>query len=682
MLKIEEYQMKGLRVFLILVLVLSPTFGLFAQVNQPVLECVSVNADGTVTLNWENALDAGPGESHDVYRNDGSGFQFLQSLPFPVNTYMDAGVDASTQSIEYYVLLNTSPADIPKDTVSTIFLELPPSGSSSIAELEWNFPFNPMPDEGEFVVEKREGLEPFADLVTLPTDQNTYSDTLFGVCDSTDFSYRISFRTAECTMYSQVVTKAFIDNDGPPQPQVETISVLPWNGNVILFWYPVTEPDLDQYVIQRIQNGFITVGNQPADSTSFLYQGGAGDAGTVTLAIRAEDECGNENSFENTFTTIHTQASFTDCELNSFITWTPYEGWPEGVERYEIRAIVNGTQDVFFDSLPPDASEFQADVLPDTEYLFYVRAYSNGDQRPSDSNGVLIVTDYPDIIDYQYLSSVSVNDMNQIEVTLVQDPNGEGITYELYRAEGDGQFQLIADLNATEDNTMVYTDTDVRPGDVRYTYFWKAYDGCGQFISDSNQGRNIVLLSRTNDDDLINRIMWSPYGDWNAGVEEYRIWRSLGGTEDFELFMSNGPGEIFLEDDVEDFLEVEGRFCYRIEAIESGNPFGVQGKSFSNITCAVQPPVVWVPNAMVYGGFNDEFKPVLGFVDFDSYAMEIYNKWGELLFETEDYTEAWDGTFRGNPVREDYYRYIISFRDGDGRPIVEEGVLYVLGNQE
>jgi gliding motility-associated-like protein len=253
-----------------------------------------------------------------------------------------------------------------------------------------------------------------------------------------------------------------------------------------------------------------------------------------------------------------------------------------------------------------------------------------------------------------------------------------GITYELYRAEGNGIFQLLGEFIATEEDTMTYIDSDVRPWEVIYTYFWRAFDGCGELIGDSNSGRNIVVSGRTLENEIVNRLNWNTYEEWENGVEEYRVFRSLGDPEDFQLLTTLSPGFTEFEDDVEEFKEVEGRFCYRIEAVESPNQFGSGAVALSNTICVVQPPIAWIPNAIVLGGFNDEFRPVLGFIDFESYAMEIYNKWGELLFETRDYAEAWDGTYRGNPVPEDYYRYIISFRDGQGKPVIEEGVLYVL----
>ena len=126
----------------------------------------------------------------------------------------------------------------------------------------------------------------------------------------------------------------------------------------------------------------------------------------------------------------------------------------------------------------------------------------------------------------------------------------------------------------------------------------------------------------------------------------------------------------------------EGRFCYRIQSIEGPNVYGQGATAFSNISCITREPLVWIPTAMVYQGVNNEFKPVLGFIDFSTYEMEIYNKWGEMLFKTNEADSGWDGTYNGQVVPEDYYRYIISFNDGGGKPFVEEGTMYMVRNAE
>ncbi len=55
---------------------------------------------------------------------------------------------------------------------------------------------------------------------------------------------------------------------------------------------------------------------------------------------------------------------------------------------------------------------------------------------------------------------------------------------------------------------------------------------------------------------------------------------------------------------------------------------------------------LWLPNAFSPGqnGINDEFLPVFNYPDLvEEYQMEIYNRWGILVFRTEEMTRGWDG---------------------------------------
>lgn len=49
---------------------------------------------------------------------------------------------------------------------------------------------------------------------------------------------------------------------------------------------------------------------------------------------------------------------------------------------------------------------------------------------------------------------------------------------------------------------------------------------------------------------------------------------------------------------------------------------------------------------------------VEGMSDFEMY---IYNRWGQLVFDTEDQQEGWDATFKGNVVETGGYTYVIRF---------------------
>jgi gliding motility-associated-like protein len=58
-------------------------------------------------------------------------------------------------------------------------------------------------------------------------------------------------------------------------------------------------------------------------------------------------------------------------------------------------------------------------------------------------------------------------------------------------------------------------------------------------------------------------------------------------------------------------------------------------------------------------GYNEFFKPVL--VNYERYEMKIYDRWGELLFVTNDINEGWDGSYKGEIVPVGTYLYVVNF---------------------
>ncbi|MBC7865187.1 MAG: PKD domain-containing protein, partial [Bacteroidia bacterium] len=72
----------------------------------------------------------------------------------------------------------------------------------------------------------------------------------------------------------------------------------------------------------------------------------------------------------------------------------------------------------------------------------------------------------------------------------------------------------------------------------------------------------------------------------------------------------------------------------------------------------------WIPNA--FTPFNNDdvnplFKPlVFGVQD---YEFQVFDRWGELIFETHDTEQGWDGTYKGDKVQIDVYVWKIKYRD-------------------
>ena len=91
----------------------------------------------------------------------------------------------------------------------------------------------------------------------------------------------------------------------------------------------------------------------------------------------------------------------------------------------------------------------------------------------------------------------------------------------------------------------------------------------------------------------------------------------------------------------------------------------------------VSIPNTFTPN---YDGLNDIFLPVFTTYGFDQrfYQLEIFDRWGRLLFTTNDYKKGWDGIFKGEPVKEDVYVYRIRFKSLDGNTFDKYGHVTLL----
>lgn len=90
------------------------------------------------------------------------------------------------------------------------------------------------------------------------------------------------------------------------------------------------------------------------------------------------------------------------------------------------------------------------------------------------------------------------------------------------------------------------------------------------------------------------------------------------------------------------------------------NEFGCSDTSFRTI--AIEPFTVYVPNTFTPDGneHNNDFYPKLGLTPVE-WNLKIFNRWGELVYQSTDFEEHWDGTFNGIACKEDIYSYVIRY---------------------
>lgn len=87
--------------------------------------------------------------------------------------------------------------------------------------------------------------------------------------------------------------------------------------------------------------------------------------------------------------------------------------------------------------------------------------------------------------------------------------------------------------------------------------------------------------------------------------------------------------------------------------------------SVSNTVNVKHDISLYIPDAFTPDGdnVNDEF--FIKGVGIDQCEVRIYNRWGELIFMSNDPAFRWDGTYRGKAVMQGVYTYHISAKAGD-----------------
>ncbi|MBU2018771.1 MAG: PKD domain-containing protein [Bacteroidetes bacterium] len=94
-----------------------------------------------------------------------------------------------------------------------------------------------------------------------------------------------------------------------------------------------------------------------------------------------------------------------------------------------------------------------------------------------------------------------------------------------------------------------------------------------------------------------------------------------------------------------------------IELISS-NKFGCSNSALKKIYVA--PFVMYIPNAFTPDG--DEFNNRFGAksdLTAEAFHLRIFNRWGQLIWETFDQNASWDGTYAGKQSPQGIYHYIV-----------------------
>jgi len=125
-----------------------------------------------------------------------------------------------------------------------------------------------------------------------------------------------------------------------------------------------------------------------------------------------------------------------------------------------------------------------------------------------------------------------------------------------------------------------------------------------------------------------------------------------------------------------------------VHAFETGGTFEVSLTVTNNEGCSDthtaqiliidQPSSLQVPN--VFSPNNDQANDlfIINASGIQDYHLSIFNRWGEILIESDNPLEGWDGKYNGNDASEGTYYYIVTGRGLDQKEYNEKGFLTLI----
>lgn len=287
--------------------------------------------------------------------------------------------------------------------------------------------------------------------------------------------------------------------------------------------------------------------------------------------------------------------------------------------------------------------------------------YANGARSISLPKTVTAIsTNIPAVID----NISAIVDQSSVTLEWLQDPAYTAQTYTILKATGGGVFSQAGTSAAPS-----FTDTPYSPQPPAcYTIGYT--DVCQNNSPRSSEVCPVVLGANLQKDNTVN-LSWSAFNGWKNGVSGYTIEKY---SPDGDLLESIDVGTATSYSDASQDLTNQ-TYIYRIVA--TANDGGLK-QSISNVVEIIKEPNLYYPSAFTPNrdGLNDIFKVFSQYTN--TFELRIFNRWGELLFTTEDLSQGWDGTYKGNLMPEGTYVFRAKITDFAGREFDRSGSVVLL----
>ncbi|MDX5346173.1 MAG: gliding motility-associated C-terminal domain-containing protein [Hymenobacteraceae bacterium] len=263
-----------------------------------------------------------------------------------------------------------------------------------------------------------------------------------------------------------------------------------------------------------------------------------------------------------------------------------------------------------------------------------------------------------------YLFS-TFNAENQVELTLTVPPGESLKTMQVKRSFGSSSsFNNLTTVSQQTFTNDIFGDLSRQPC-YKVTY----RDNCDKQSPESNVSCPVLLQASLTDEGF-GLLQWSAYRGFRNGVEKYEV-ELLDAFGNVEKTFAVTSGFQLIDNQLDPQMQVQ---VYRVKATAK-----VTGEvTYSNRAEVVQEFKIFFPNAFSPNndGLNDVFEMKGRFLS--NISFKIYDRWGQVVFQTESSSQGWDGTINGELAPVGAYAFQFIGYDAKGKKFERNGTVTLL----
>jgi gliding motility-associated-like protein len=312
------------------------------------------------------------------------------------------------------------------------------------------------------------------------------------------------------------------------------------------------------------------------------------------------------------------------------------------LELYDFDASVSGPPSTLY------TWDFGPNALPSSENtidVFGVQFLVPGNQD------VMLIGAFEDCIDTVF-SSVFVYSSPEINFTYLNS---------LLCAPSVAQFVNLSQADSPVLYTWDFgdggTSTDLSPAHV--------YTNVGNY----SVGLTMITLAGCIDtlymlqQDIIN-VYPKPVAGFSISPNQTDICEALITFTD----LSQGASSYYYNFDNNTFTSSTANFAHNYTTSGTDNPIQIVTNQYgckdtTILTVIIEPTSLYIPNTFTpdEDEHNTLFKPITDF-EILEWQLRIFNRWGELVFQSNDYSIGWDGRFGEIHCQDGIYSYDLQYR--------------------